>query len=150
MGLIVNKQVPDLGLADLFEQLDINSAPGVEAPGIYFGGPVENGRGFVLHSHDYEGGGGTMAVDSTFGMTATKDILEAIAQGTGPRAALAALGYSGWGPGQLEDELQQNAWLTVEADEAIVYAPDNGAKWKLALAKIGIDPLMLSATGGSA
>lgn len=150
MGLIVNKQVPDISFADLLQQLDIPVGSGAGERGIFFGGPVEGARGFVLHSRDYDGGGGTMEVDDTFGMTATKDILEAMASGSGPRAALAALGYAGWGPGQLEDELQQNAWLTVEADEAIVYEADNGAKWQKALAKLGIDPLMLSATGGSA
>lgn len=150
MGLIVNKEVPEVSMRDLFQQLDIDSTDGAAAGALHFGGPVENERGFVLHSCDYQGGGGTMKVDDTFGMTATKDVLEAIAAGTGPKSALTALGYAGWAAGQLEGELQQNAWLTVDADEAIVFAPDNAAKWKQALAKLGIDPLMLSATGGSA
>lgn len=150
MGLIVNKEVPEVSMRDLFQQLEIDSTEGAGTGALHFGGPVENERGFVLHSHDYQGGGGTMKVDETFGMTATKDVLEAIAAGTGPKSALTVLGYAGWGAGQLEGELQQNAWLTVDADEAIVFAPDNSAKWKQALAKLGIDPLMLSATGGSA
>lgn len=150
MGLIVNKPVPDITLDDLLEQLDIG--PGADSAGVavHFGGPVEGGRGFVLHSQDYEGGDGTLSVTPTVAMTATKDILVEIARGTGPARALTALGYAGWGPGQLEDEIQQNAWLMVDADDAILFDPDNDAKWALALARLGIDPHQLSAEGGRA
>lgn len=150
MGLIVNKPAPDIRLDDLLEQLDIDRGDGSRDARVFFGGPVEAGRGFVLHTGDYHGNMSTLQVDDAFGMTATRDILEDIARGRGPKAALAALGYSGWAPGQLEGELAQNAWLTCDADQAIVFAPDNGAKWAAALRKLGIDPLMLSATGGRA
>jgi putative transcriptional regulator len=150
MGLIVNKQVPELMLDDLLEQLEIAAGDGSRGRAVHFGGPVEGGRGFVLHSSDYAGRETTMQIDETFGMTATKDILVEIANGQGPRAALTALGYAGWGPGQLESELQQNAWLTVDADAAIVFEAANAEKWARALKKLGIDPLMLSAEGGRA
>lgn len=150
MGLIVNKQVPELMLDDLLEQLDIERGAGSRGRTVHFGGPVEGGRGFVLHSTDYAGRETTMKIDETFGMTATKDILVEIAKGEGPRETLTALGYAGWGPGQLESELQQNAWLTVDADKAIVFDTANAEKWAKALKKLGIDPLMLSAEGGRA
>lgn len=150
MGLIVNKQVPELMLDDLLEQLEIERGEGSKGRTVHFGGPVEGGRGFVLHSTDYAGRETTMQIDDRFGMTATKDILVEIARGNGPRETLTALGYAGWGPGQLENELQQNAWLTVDADEAIVFDTANAEKWAKALKKLGIDPLMLSAEGGRA
>ncbi|MGR3364286.1 MAG: YqgE/AlgH family protein [Maritimibacter harenae] len=150
MGLIVNKTVPDIKLDDVLDQLEIVPGQGSTGIGVHFGGPVEGGRGFVLHSGDYAGSAGTLAVDQSFGMTATKDILEDIAKGAGPEQSLTALGYAGWGPGQLEEELQDNAWLTVDADAAIVFDPDNASKWSRALSKLGIDPSHLSAGGGRA
>ncbi len=150
MGLIVNKRVPDITLDDLLDQLEIGVGTGSAGVGVHFGGPVEGGRGFVLHSQDYPGTEGTLSVTSTISMTATKDILVDIAKGAGPEQALTALGYAGWGPGQLEDEIQQNAWLTADADNAIVFDPDNDAKWTRALGHLGIDPLLLSAEGGRA
>jgi putative transcriptional regulator len=150
MGIIVNKRVPDLSLDDLLEQLEIGRGRGSAGVGVFFGGPVEGGRGFVLHSSDYDASPSTLKVDGAIAMTATKDILVDIAQGTGPTSMLAALGYAGWGPGQLEGELQQNAWLTVDADAAIVFDPDDRGKWAKALRKLGIDPSMLSSGGGRA
>ncbi|MBV7407634.1 YqgE/AlgH family protein [Maritimibacter sp. DP1N21-5] len=150
MGLIINKEVPDVSLNDLLDQLDIDRGRASDGIRVHFGGPVEGGRGFVLHSSEYESSQGTLEVDETFGMTATKDILEDIARGTGPARSLTMLGYAGWGPGQLEGELQQNAWLTVDADMAIVFEPDLGTKWSRALGKLGIDPLVLSSEGGRA
>lgn len=150
MGLIVNKRVPDLSLDDLLDQLEIERGTGSRGVAVHFGGPVEGGRGFVLHSRDYAGRPGTIEIDAAFGMTATKDILVDIAKGQGPRDTLTALGYAGWGPGQLESELQQNAWLTVDGDAAIVFDADDHGKWARALKKLGIDPLMLSAEGGRA
>ena len=150
MGIIINKQVPDLSLDDLLKTLDIG--PGAASAGarVHFGGPVEGARGFVLHSGEYAGSPSTLRIDPGFAMTATKDVLTDIARGAGPEAALTALGYAGWGPGQLEAEIQANAWLTVDADTAIVFDPDTGGKWTRALKKLGIDPLMLSAEGGRA
>lgn len=150
MGIIVNKQVPELSLDDLLEQLEIGKGTASAGIGVYFGGPVENARGFVLHSDDWNESPSTLEVGDDFAMTATKDVLEAIARGTGPSAALTALGYAGWGPGQLESEIQRNDWLTVDADKAIVFDPDDGGKWARAIRKLGIDPSMLSTSGGRA
>ena len=150
MGLIVNKRLPDLTLDDLLDQLDIAKGAGSSGEGIHFGGPVESARGFVLHSGDGAPSSGTLEIDRGFALTATRDILAEIAQGTGPTRALTALGYAGWGPGQLEDELVQNAWLTADGDAAIVFSADDGRKWQRALETLGIDPLMLSAEGGRA
>lgn len=152
MGIIVNKPAMDLRLGELLEQLGIGDATqGAEAgASVHFGGPVETSRGFVLHSTDYPPREATLRINERFAMTATRDVLEDIAAGKGPSATLAALGYAGWGPGQIEGELQQNAWLAVDADEAIVFDRDDSSKWTAALKKLGIDPLMLSAAGGRA
>jgi len=150
MGLIINKPTPDLKFGDLLEQLGISTVTsGVENP-LYFGGPVETGRGFVLHSSDYGLAESTLPVSDDFAMTATRDILQDIARGQGPKQAMLALGYSGWGPGQLEAELQQNGWLISEATPQIVFDSDSSRKWNAALATLGIDPMMLSAEGGRA
>ena len=111
---------------------------------------MENARGFVLHSGDYAGTGSTLKVDDRFGMTATVDILEAIAAGRGPAASLLALGYAGWGPGQLEDEILANGWLTCEAAPDLVFSSRDGEKWSGALKSIGVDPLTLSSAAGRA
>ena len=150
MGLIVNKRVPEIALDDLLSQLEIAAGDGSRGHAVHFGGPVEAARGFVLHTGDAPDYPGTLRVDDGFAMTATRDILVDIARGTGPDNTLAALGYAGWGPGQLENELRENAWLTADADQAIVFDPDDGAKWLRALKALGIDPLLLSADGGRA
>ncbi len=150
MGIIINKPSDDVKLDDLLAHLEIEGSDLTLDQLVFFGGPVEGGRGFILHSEDYVGNETTLHVDDVFSLTATKDILEDIAKGTGPKQALAALGYAGWAAGQLEGELQQNAWLTVEADRAIVFSADHDRKWTTALAKLGIDPLLLSAEGGHA
>lgn len=150
LGLIVNKPSPELAFSALLKQLDID----VEAPQrdirVHFGGPVEHGRGFVLHSSDYTANASTLQVDDAFGMTATLDVLEDIARGSGPSSALLALGYSGWGPGQLESEIMQNGWLTCDAKPELVFGSDDDGKWGAALKTLGVDPLMLSATAGHA
>ncbi|MEM9429804.1 MAG: YqgE/AlgH family protein [Pseudomonadota bacterium] len=150
MGLMVNKPAPDLRFADLLDQLRIDRSRRARETEIYFGGPVENGRGFVLHTRDYSVPESTMPVSDTFGMTATLDVLRDLADGSGPREALLALGYAGWGPGQLEGELQANGWLTCDADEAIIFEVSSGKRWAEALKRIGIDPRLLSADGGRA
>jgi len=150
MGLIVNKPSSDMKLGDLLDQLDIEN--GADSPDIrvYFGGPVEHGRGFVLHSADYEAQSATLAVDERFGMTATKDILEAIAKGTGPDSAVLMMGYAGWEPGQIENEILNNGWLVADATPEIVFGEDSAGKWTAALDTLGIDPVLLSATAGHA
>lgn len=151
MGLIVNKPISDISFTDLLEQLDIPKAPGARDIRVHFGGPVEHARGFVLHSGDYmTDRETTMRVDSRFGMTATLDILEDIANGRGPAESLLALGYAGWGPGQLEGEIQQNGWLTCDAVPDLVFDGKDATKWERALKTMGIDPLMLSAAAGRA
>lgn len=150
MGLIVNKLVPDVSFEGLMDHLNIARAPEGRDILVHFGGPVERGRGFVLHSPDYAGGPATLKIGGDFGMTATLDVLEAIATGDGPNQALLALGYSGWGPGQLETEIARNDWLTVNAEAALIFSPDNRGKWSGALRGMGIDPITLSATSGRA
>lgn len=150
MGLIVNKPVSDVGLKDLLSQLDIDMVPERAGMAIYFGGPVEPGRGFVLHSADYTSPVATLHVTDAVSMTATTDILEEIGAGAGPDKQLAALGYAGWGPGQLEAELGENGWLTCAADPALIFDLPDPEKWGAALKTLGIDPLALSATAGRA
>lgn len=150
MGLIVNKPSADLEIADLLRQIGVTPAETLDPMPVHFGGPVENGRGFVLHGADYTGNESTLKVDASFGMTATVDILQQIAAGTGPAQCIMALGYAGWGPGQLESELQQNGWLTSDASLELVFGSDSSAKWERALRGLGINPLLLSSTGGRA
>lgn len=150
MGLIINKPARDVNFTGLLEQLGIPRAPSGRDIQVHFGGPVERARGFVLHSADYTASPTSMTVGQEFRMTATLDILEAIARGEGPDAALLALGYAGWGPGQLEAEILRNDWLTADAVGDLVFSPDDGGKWRGALRQMGIDPLTLSATAGRA
>ncbi len=149
MGLVVNKAMDDLTFPDLLEQLDIVPTGYHEAIKVHFGGPVEAGRGFVLHSPDYMQDA-TMMVDDRVALTATVDILQAIADGQGPDKSLLALGYAGWGPGQLDDEIKANGWLHVEADADLVFGAGLDDKWEQAMVKIGIDPRMLSDEAGHA
>lgn len=150
MGLIVNKPAPGVDVVDLLEQLNIPRAKESHAIRVHFGGPVEHSRGFVLHSGDYTASDATLRVDTDFGMTATLDVLEEIARGSGPEAAVLMLGYSGWGPGQLEAEILHNGWLTCDASPELVFATDSGAIWNNALSSLGIDPTGLSAAAGRA
>ncbi len=151
MGLIVNKPLEDMSFSRLLEHLKIPVVPSGRDIRVHFGGPVERGRGFVLHSADWRPlGEGTMQVPGGLEMTATINVLEALACGEGPGKALLALGYSGWGPGQLEAEIARNDWLTCEAAEGLLFGPDDGGKWAAALRGMGIDPLTLSAAAGRA
>ncbi len=150
MGLIVNKPQHEVQFADLLDQLGIKRAAGVRDIRVHFGGPVDHARGFVLHSNDYESASGTLQVDDNICMTATLDVLEDIAQGNGPDTSMLALGYAGWGPGQLEHEILQNGWLTCDPRDEIVFGRANEHKWTAALKVLGIDPVLLSATAGHA
>lgn len=149
MGLVINKPMPSLSFPDLLEQLDIEVPLPAEETQVLLGGPVEGGRGFVLHTTDFVREG-TMIVDQTVAMTATIDILKAIATGEGPRNHLLALGYAGWGPGQLDSEIQANGWLSAPADEKLLFDTDLSTKWERAIAKLGISPHMLSGDAGHA
>ncbi|MFC7705706.1 YqgE/AlgH family protein [Plastorhodobacter daqingensis] len=150
MGLIVNKPAAEVRFADLLDQLGISRTSEGSDIRVHFGGPAEHGRGFVLHSADYSANGSTLQVDDRIGMTGTLDILEDIAKGIGPSRSILALGYAGWGPGQLEDEILQNGWLTCDAPLDLVFSADNASKWEGALRTLGIDPLTLSAAAGRA
>ena len=149
MGLVVNRALESLTFPDMLEQLGIDSEGAGAKINVHFGGPVESGRGFVLHSRDSLQEA-TMVVDHDVALTATIDILKAIAGGEGPRRSLLALGYAGWGPGQLDTEIKSNGWLHVAADSDLVFGPDQDAKWQRAMDKIGIDPRMLSEHAGHA
>lgn len=150
MGLIVNKPTPEVRFSDLLEQLSINEGELKIDVRIQYGGPVETGRGFVLHTSDYASGAGTMPVTDTVSMTATLDILEDIATGAGPRRSMLGLGYAGWGAGQLEGEIARNGWLVCDATDDILFGRAAEHKWTAAIKELGIDPLMLSTSGGSA
>ena len=149
MGLVVNRLADSVTFPELLEQLNIGPESKTDDIRVHFGGPVESGRGFVLHSADYKQGG-TVIVNDTIALTATVDILKAIAKGAGPQRCLLALGYAGWGPGQLDGEIQQNAWLHVPADDELIFDTDLDSKWERAAAKIGIAMSQLSSQAGHA
>ncbi|WP_419903605.1 YqgE/AlgH family protein [Kiloniella sp.] len=149
MGLVVNQLIESLTFVDLLEQLGIKKTDAASQIRVHFGGPVECGRGFVLHSSEYQQDS-TMLVAGTIAMTATLDILNDIANNEGPNKSLLALGYAGWGPGQLTEELHQNGWLIADHDEDILFGSDLINKWDLAMSKIGIDPNLLSSESAHA
>jgi putative transcriptional regulator len=149
MGLVVNRRVGSITFDDLLQQLNIGPNKRNDEIRVHFGGPVEQGRGFVLHSSDYLQTG-SLRVDDQVALTATLDILKELAAGGGPRRSLLALGYAGWGPGQLDAEIQANGWLSVSSDEALVFDADLDHKWERAIGKIGIDFSQLSGEAGHA
>ncbi|HZF33713.1 MAG TPA: YqgE/AlgH family protein [Candidatus Angelobacter sp.] len=149
MGLVVNRRVGSITFDDLLQQLNIGPNKRNDEIRVHFGGPVEQGRGFVLHSSDYLQTG-SLRVDDQVALTATLDILKEMAAGGGPRKSLLALGYAGWGPGQLDAEIQANGWLSVSSDEALVFDADLEHKWERAIGKIGIDFSKLSGEAGHA
>lgn len=157
MGIIVNQPAPNIRFSDLLVQLDVISGEGlIELPRqgeivrVLKGGPVETQRGFVLHSADYFIENSTLPIHGGICLTATLDILKAIANGSGPESAVLALGYAGWAPGQLESEIQANGWLNCEADPALIFGAAAEQKYDLAMKKIGIDPAKLSIEAGHA
>ncbi len=150
MGLIVNKPQLQISFTDLLDQMQLPHGTATPDIRVHTGGPVETARGFVLHSTEYTSGQGTLEVGGGISMTATMDVLEDIAAGRGPAQAMLALGYAGWGPGQLEQEILQNGWLTCDPRDDIIFGRTNGDKWSSALKSLGIDPLLLSATAGHA
>jgi putative transcriptional regulator len=157
MGIIVNHPAQNIKFPDLLVQLEvIPAAERIQLPDraedvkVLKGGPVETGRGFVLHSADFFIENSTLPIDEGICLTATLDILKAIARGNGPASAILALGYAGWAPGQLEQEIQQNGWLHCAADPELIFGQDTDTKYEKALRKIGIDPGMLSSEAGHA
>ncbi|MGB0934874.1 MAG: YqgE/AlgH family protein [Alphaproteobacteria bacterium] len=149
MGLVINRLVETLTFFGLMEQLNIPVDPNIQDRPINYGGPVEMGRGFVLHSSDYMHESSVSIAENVV-LTATVDILRDLAQGGGPERCLLALGYAGWSPGQLEKEIQNNGWLEVEVDEELIFETRLDHRWREALEKIGVDPAMLSASAGHA
>jgi putative transcriptional regulator len=157
MGIVINQRVRRPTFSDLLVQLDvikeeeaIRLPTSIGAIQVLKGGPVETGRGFVLHSADFSRDSSTLLIDRDVCLTATIDILRAIAAGDGPQEAVLALGYAGWGPGQLEAEMQSNSWLTCPADGRLIFDTDVDSKYTRAMQAIGIDPAMLSSAAGRA
>jgi putative transcriptional regulator len=149
-GLIVNKTVEGLTVSELCRRLQIiTPAARNRSQPVHFGGPVQTDRALVLHSPDYRDQG-TLRLGDEFAMTGTLDVLRAIGEGELPALAIVAVGYAGWGAGQLEGEIQANGWLSVTADKELVFDPDNAAKWHRALAKMGVSPELLSGHTGHA
>lgn len=150
MGLAVNRPVAGLTVPDLLEKLEIESDIRTPADLVLLGGPVDRERGFVLHTRDYQGEH-SVPINDEIALTATREVLEAMAgQDTAPRLSRLALGYAGWGPGQLEREIRDNVWLTCPPDEALLFGDDHEGKWARALQKLGVDPGWLTQAAGSA
>ena len=154
MGIVINKQMVKAGgalsLSDMLYNVGIEGDVQVADTPVLEGGPVDIDRGFVLHSADYFKRETSLKLSDTLSLTSTKDVLEALVNDDAPKKAMLAVGYSGWGAGQVESELQDNMWIVADADEAIIFDTDLGGKWVKALASLGIRPEMLSGTGGSA
>ena len=149
MGLVLNQRLASLTFAELISQLELDEKHLSKDVPVHFGGPVESGRGFVLHTSDYQQDA-TLEVVNGVALTATVDILKAIAQGKGPQKSLLALGYAGWGPGQLDMEIRANGWLQVPSDSEIIFDIEPDTKWERAIQRLGIDPRMLSDDVGHA
>jgi putative transcriptional regulator len=149
MGVVINKPLKKHKFSNLLQQLGITPAPPKREIALGTGGPVDDTRGFVLHSADWISGS-SLDIDGAHLLTASLDVLQAIADGGGPAKARFVLGYAGWGAGQLEEEILQNSWLSVPADDTIMFDASNETKWAKALAKLKINPAMLSGAAGHA
>ena len=157
MGIIINQRAPNISFTELLEQLNIvpsedriSLPSALGAMAVHLGGPVERGRGFVLHSADYFKAESTLPIDESVCLTATIDILRDIAKGSGPDKALLALGYAGWAPGQLENEIQSNGWLNCPANPELIFDPEVDRKYDKALGSLGVDPIRLVNDSGHA
>ena len=157
MGIVLNQSASNITFADLLTQLEIiDDADAIRLPSpadkmlVHRGGPVESGRGFVLHSDDFFIDSSTLPISDGICLTATLEILKAIAEGRGPDQAMLALGYAGWAAGQLESEIQANGWIIGPADPSIIFDQENETKWQRALALMGIEAGMLSSEAGHA
>lgn len=149
MGLVLNKLVDEIDFDELLEQLGVDSPDSHDERQVHFGGPVETGRGFVLHTTDYKQDS-TLVVNDEIALTATIDILRSIARGNGPSQSLFALGYAGWSAGQLDGEIQANGWLHVPADLPLIFDCAVDSMWTKAIQKVGIDVSFLSSDAGHA
>lgn len=150
MGLCINRAIDGLSFRELAEKFEFMVGPNTRDLPILLGGPVETGRGFVLHSADYESEDSTLPITDSISLTATVDILRALAEGGGPARALFTLGYAGWEGGQIEEEIRANAWLHCDADDVILFDTPLEGKWAAAVSKLGIDISGLSAQAGRA
>ena len=149
MGIVLNRPLASPSFGDLLQQLDVTPVPPARQIDLYRGGPVDSARGFVLHSADWTGDG-SLIVDTQIALTASLDVLKAIADGGGPRQGFLALGYAGWGPGQLDREISENAWLSAPASIDILFDIERETKWRRAMAILKVDPILLSGTAGHA
>ena len=149
MGLIVNKPLPSPSFTQIIRQLNVAEGDPARVISLCKGGPVESARGFVLHSTDWTGDD-SLKVDESVALTASLDVLKAIANGGGPAQGMLALGYANWGPGQLDREMKENSWLTADADPDLLFGDDHEGKWLRALSKLNIRPWQLSSLSGSA
>lgn len=149
MGLVINRPLEQPSFDELLDQLKVQPIPPARSILLCAGGPVENSRGFVLHTSDWTSES-SLPIEGGLALTASLDILTAIAAGGGPQQSLLALGYAGWGAGQLDNELQQNAWLTAPADAGVLFDADHATKWRRAMAALRVDPGLLSGAAGHA
>lgn len=151
MGITLNRPLEGLSVPDLLDKLGVKTELAPPAQTVLVGGPVERERGFVLHTDDYHSPqNSTLELSNGLALTATKDVLEAMASRRRPRRSVLALGYAGWGAGQLEQELRDNVWLTCEPDESLLFGEDHEHKWSMALSKLGVSAASLSSLAGSA
>jgi putative transcriptional regulator len=150
LGLIVNKPIPALPFRELMLKMDIPVTEACPRQPVLYGGPVETDRGYVLHGTEPNQRPATLAVTPEIGLTPTVDILRAIAEGRGPERWLMALGYAGWGPGQIENEIAANGWIHCDADPGLVFDAAMDAKWRLAFGKLGAGLSGLSSEAGRA
>jgi putative transcriptional regulator len=149
MGIVLNRPLAKPTFVSLLQQLDVEPTPPSREIRLCEGGPVDHGRGFVLHTSDWTGDGSLQVADD-LALTASLDILQEIAKGDGPREGLLALGYASWGPGQLDREMQENVWLSAPAAHDVLFDSDYDTKWRRALAILRVDPLLLSGVAGHA
>ena len=149
MGIVLNRPLAKPSFEALLTQLDVQPTPPARQIRLCQGGPVDHGRGFVLHTSDWVGDG-SLRVDDKLALTASLDVLQEIAQGRGPREGLLALGYASWGPGQLDQEMHDNVWLSAPAPVELLFDADYDSKWRRALRILNIDPLLLSGAAGHA
>lgn len=149
MGIVLNRPLAKPSFEALLTQLDVQPTPPARQIRLCQGGPVDHGRGFVLHTNDWTGDG-SLRVDDNLALTASLDVLQEIASGGGPKEGLLALGYASWGPGQLDREIQDNVWLSAPAPVELLFDADYDTKWRRALGILRIDPLLLSSAAGHA
>jgi putative transcriptional regulator len=149
MGIVLNRPLARPSFDDLLEQLEVLPVPPTRRIELFRGGPVDSARGLVLHTSDWTGEG-SMLVDDRVALTSSMDVLKALADGGGPARGLLALGYAGWGPGQLDREIHDNAWLSAPSTLDLLFDSDHDTKWRRAMAILKVDPLLLSGTAGHA